>query len=387
MSKGLKYCIILFVTTLNLFSEYNFDFSGYIFTIPTYQKLSSAIDFYIPSNTIKKNQYSLFSKIRLRPVYNLWEDARIEVAAETHIDISHFPNLLGAAESIYSRQIYDAEWNIYEEGDFQMSEYIDRFFFKQTFDNFELTLGRQRINWGVGRIWQPTDRFHPMNPADFTKIEKTGADALSFKYFFGLFTDAEFVVNFRNLIKDYNYGVRFRTNFSPFDISLILGYFDKQPNFGFDLSGNISDAGVRAEGIYVRNRDKPDSSYLRLIIGADYQFSSKVYALLEFQYNGEGTTNTEMYDFTKMLSGEIMNLGSIYLASRVNIELHPLLILSLNLMQNINDGSGYISPFLMWNALDNLSINAGAMLAYGSKKAEYWYYPKTSIYLTGQLFF
>lgn len=385
--KSFKYLVLFFVFTLNIYSQYDFNCSGYIWSVPTYQNLGTSLDYFFPSNTINKDQYSFFTKIRLRPVYNLWDDARLEAAAETHINIAQFANPFVSTNSIYSRQAIDMTWNLYNNGDFKVDEYIDRLFFKQTFDDFELTLGRQRINWGVGRVWQPTDRFHPINPANYVKIEKTGADAFSLKYFFGLFTDAEFVVNFRKEIKDYNYGLRIRTNFSPFTSSLILGYFDREPNAGFDISGNIGDAGVRAEGIYVYNKEHPDSSYVRLIVGADNQFTSTIYALIEFQYNGEGSTCKYCYDFMKVLTGQMMNTGVYYLAGTLNWQLHPLLTFSFNVMQNINDGSGYVSPILMWSALENLSVNAGGMFAYGSERTEFWYYPKTSVYLTAQFFF
>ncbi len=378
---------MFFVFTFQLHSEYDFDYSGYTFIVPSFQKFGSSLDFLTPNNSINKNQYSLFTKIRLRPVFYLWEDARIEAAAETQINIAQLGNPFASINSIYSRQALDMTWDIYQEGDFQAIEYIDRLFFKQTFYDFELTVGRQRINWGVGRIWQPTDRFHPINPANYVKIEKTGADAISFKYFFGLFTDAEFVVNFKKEIKDYNYGLRLRTNFSPFTTSLILGYFDREINAGFDLSGNIYDAGIRAEGVYVNNNEFPDSSYVRFIIGADYQFNSKLYALLEFQYNGEGTTCKYCYDIVKVFTGEMMNMGVYYLAGNINWQIHPLLTLSTNLMQNINDGSGYISPIFMWSALENLSVNAGGLFVYGRERTEFWYYPKTSVFLTAQFFF
>ncbi len=385
--KKFKYLLFLFIITLQLRADYDFDYGGYVYAVPSYQQLSTSIDFFVPGNTINKNQYSWFTKLRFKPVFHLWEDARLEAAAETQIFIAQFPNPFVNTQSIYSRQAVNMTWDLYNKGDFKAIEYIDRLFFKQTFNDFELTVGRQRINWGVGRIWQPTDRFHPINPANYVKIEKTGADAISFKYFLGLFTDAEIVVNFREVMNDNNYGFRLRTNFSPFTTSFVFGYFDRELNAGFDLSGNIFGAGVRAEGIYVNNNEFPDSSYVRLIIGADYQFNSKLYALAEFQYNGEGTTCKYCYNFIKILNGEMMNMGKYYIAANLNWQIHPLLTLSANLMQNLNDGSGFFSPIFMWSTLENLSINAGGLFAYGSERTEFWYYPKTSVYLTAQFFF
>lgn len=385
--KQLKYLFLFILIPIQIQAQYEFDCSGYLYAVPSYQLLNNSIDFLYPGNNINKNQYSLITKLRLRPILHLWDNARIEAAAETQVIFAKSGMFFFSNDQIYSRQAIDMNWTLYNKGDVDVTELIDRLFFKQTFDDFEITLGRQRINWGVGRVWQPTDRLHPINPANFTKIEKTGADAFSFKYFLGLFTDMEFVVNFREHINNWNYGMRLRTNFSPFDASLILGYFDRQPNIGFDLSGSVAGAGVRAEGIYVNNKDYSDSSYVRFIVGVDYQLTSKIYSLLEFQYNGEGTTCKYCYDVYKVFSGQMMNMGKYYLAGMINWQIHPLIVLSANVMQNFNDGSGYISPIFMYSALENLSLNLGGLMVYSSKRSEFWYYPKTSIYLTAQYFF
>lgn len=387
MTKLCKYIIIFLLLTCSLSSQYEFDISGYIYVLPTYQRLSNSVDFLYPENDIDKDVWLGLTKVRLRPVFYLWEDARIEAASETIFEYSKFDNPLFTDNTFYSRHAVKMEWIISDTENFKIVELIDRLFFKQTFDDFEFTLGRQRINWGVGRIWQPTDLLHPINPANYAKIEKTGADALSFKYFFGSFTDAEIIVNFQEQFKYYNYALRLRTNFTPFDVSAILGYFDNDPNMGFDLTGNVFDAGVRAEGIYIYDSEQPDSSFVRFIVGADYQFNSDIYSLLEFQYNGEGTTCKYCYDLYKFYSGQMMNLGMYYLAALLNWQVHPLITVSGNLMQNLNDLSGYVSPIIMYSALDNLSINLGGLFSYGSEYSEFWYYPSISAYLTVQYFF
>jgi len=387
MTKLSKYLFLILLLQAPLAAQYEFDYSGYVYVLPTYQRLGSSVDYLYPDNEIDKNFYLGLTKLRIRPVFQLWQDARIEAASETIFEYSKYSNPLFAENSYFSRQAVNLQWTLVNSGNFKIIETIDRLFFKQTLQNFEFTLGRQRINWGVGRIWQPTDLLHPINPANYAKIEKTGADALSMKYFFGSFTDAELIVNFQEQFKNYNYGLRVRTNFTPFDISAILGYFENEPNIGFDLSGNVSDAGLRAEGIYIINKEVSDSSFFRFIVGTDYQFDSQIYALAEFQYNGQGTTCKYCYDISKFYSGETMNLGVYYLAGLVNWQVHPLVTVTGNLMQNLNDYSGYVSPVIMYSFLDNLSLNLGGLFSYGSEWSEFWYYPSISIYFSAQFFF
>lgn len=376
-------CLIFYQTA---YAEFDFNLSGYIFALPIYQRLDNSVSLFTFDNNINKDIYIGISKLRLKPIINLWDNARLEAATETLIEISKFKNPLFADNEYYSRQALDADFTILSQGDINITQSIDRLFFKQTFDDFELTFGRQRVNWGVGRIWQPTDLLHPVNPANYAKIEKTGADALSVKYFIGNFSDVELVVNFRNTFKDNNYGIRIRTNVSPFDFSGIFGYFGNDPIIGFDVTGNLFDAGIRAEGIYISKDSDNQPGFIRLIAGADYQFSKNLYGLVEFQYNGEGTSCKYCYDLSKLIRGKVINLGMYYLALMLNYQIHPLITITGNYMQNTNDFSGYFQTMLNCNAGDNLIISCGGMLPFGYKFSEYRYYPK-SFYLITQLFF
>ena len=44
-------------------------------------------------------------------------------------------------------------------------------------------LGRQRIPWGVGRLWNPIDRFNPIPPLAIEQSESTGIDAVVATWF------------------------------------------------------------------------------------------------------------------------------------------------------------------------------------------------------------
>ena len=60
---------------------------------------------------------------------------------------------------------------------------IDRLFFQYNSDQFSLTLGRQRINWGIHFVWQPNDIFNSFNYLDFNYPERPGSDALRLQYY------------------------------------------------------------------------------------------------------------------------------------------------------------------------------------------------------------
>jgi len=68
---------------------------------------------------------------------------------------------------------------------------FDRASLKWTLNKFELTIGRQRINWGVNLIWNPNDIFNAYNYFDFNYIERPGSDAVMMEFFTGDFSSVQ----------------------------------------------------------------------------------------------------------------------------------------------------------------------------------------------------
>jgi hypothetical protein len=375
--------LLFFFCSVQSFSQYEFEFSGYAVELPVDQISNKEIAKLLNFN---RNQFLNLIRLRLRPTYHLWTDARI--AAEYEIASLYYngTGLLNILMNETNRQFFDWTWNLVSENKFIINHFIDRLYFRQGFDYGNFILGRQRIAWGTGRIWNPTDLFNPINPAAFYKTEKDGADAATATVSFGNFTDLELVYNPQKKFKSENYGFRFRTNFFEYDFALVGAYFDKRVIIGGDFAGNFFEAGVRGEGIISADRYDLSSNFIKFILGMDYQFTSKLYGLIEYQYNGEGFANKNQYQLLRLLNGEILNLSRNYIFLQSTYQLHPLITTALSLNSNLNDGSGFAAASVSYNALENLYVNLGAQITYGNQFDEYWYYP-SSVYLSGEFYF
>ncbi len=247
-------------------------------------------------------------------------------------------------------------------------------------------IGRQRIAWGTGRIWNPTDLFNPINPASFDKIEKDGADAAAVKVFLGGFTDVTLVYNSQSNFHQNNMGFRFRTNVGEFDLSTVGAQFDRRIIVGGDFAGNFFDAGIRGEGIVSADKDNLESNFAKFILGLDHQFTPRLYALIEYQFNGEGTADRSAYDLSRLEAGEILNLSRNYVFLQASYLLHPLVTAAVSLNANLNDGSGFVGALASLSATEDFSIHLGALISYGSQFDEYWYYPD-AYYFKGDFYF
>jgi len=356
-------------------AQWEYRFGGYVNEMPALQLLAPrfASLYRMPVNAAMS-----LSRIRLKPVFYLWEGARINLAAEADLlyykDLTEFVVL---SDEKTNRQIVNLKYKYDNDKNLVALGFIDRFYLKQSFSKVSFVIGRQRISWGTGRIWNPTDLFNPINPTTFYKTEKDGADAISSKISFGNFTDLTLVLN--PLRETSNYGFRFRTNFWETDFSVMGGRFDDKDVLGFDFAGNLGDAGIRGEGIYSSNATT--KGVFKYILGADYQFSASVYALIEYHFNGEGEKEKRRYNFFKLMRGDILNLARNYLALNSVINATPLLILTFTNINNLDDASGFFGFRANYSLTENSYLNFGLQYFYGEKFTEYWYYPDAMYFL------
>lgn len=379
--------ILLGLLKSQLPAKLNFDITGYIHEMPSVQKMPEAADLF----GIEEDDDYFFlniTRLRLRPTLKINRDLRIEADYEINMLASKISLPYLENTGMTNRQAADLNWTPVDEKNFKLNHFIDRLYFKQMFSWGEILGGRQVLSWGVGRIWQPTDLFNPINPANFSKIEKDGADAFSAKVFLGDFTDMQMVYNFREKLSYSNFAGRFRSKVGEYDLSGMAGYFDDRIVIGGDFTGYVWDGGLRGEGIYSGHNDNFGSGFFRFIIGYDYQITSKLYALAEYQYNGEGTDDKAEYIelFGRLMKGEIQNLGLNYLAVQANYIIHPLVNADAFTIANLDDGSGMVTVSATWSALDNMNLSLAGVFFYGPDLSEYSYY-STAAYITAQYFF
>lgn len=363
-------------------AQTNFELSGYVVDLPIYQPAKEISLFDLDE------QYFNLTRARLKPTFYLGDYSRLNVEYEInalYLSESNF-GIFELTSTSSRRQIIDMNWNIVEENNFMLSHFIDRLSFRQEFNVGNIEIGRQRIAWGSGRIWNPTDLFNPINPANFSKIEKDGADAISSMIYMGNFTDLNLVFNPNKKIGKSNYGFRFRTNYNQYDLAVIGGYFDERPVAGLDIAGNLFDAGVRGEGIISFKSENSQDTYLRFILGIDYQFTPELYSLIEYQYNGEGKTDEHQYELFRLVEGEILNLNKNYLASSINYKITPLLISNIINITNLNDGSGYFGISFNYSVTADIYVIFGSQIAFGGDFDEYSYYPD-AFYFQGEFYF
>jgi len=127
--------------------------------------------------------------------------------------------------------------------------------------NFVLTLGKQRLTWGLGYLFNPANNyFAVINPED-PKVEVEGINSMKLRYNIGELSRLEGIV-FENKVKDkeIDYGLRYTTIFNEWEV--MIDYFKKDNNFILETKGNL---GIGIWGIWTSQDNN-------IVIGEDYSF-------------------------------------------------------------------------------------------------------------------
>jgi len=349
------------------------DFSGYIMEMPIYEHLQPTLAQF--TNT-SQSGFSNLIRLRLRPILHVGDNTKIGL--EYEVDGLYFSQnaIIGLTSTTPMRQATRLHWQPVSDNHFAASHYIDRFYIDENFSFGSLTIGRQRISWGTGRVWNPTDIFNPINPANFGKIEKDGADAASMRFDLGQLTNLQLVYNAEYHFKSSDYAARFHTNILEYDFSIMSGFIDKRLLNGGDFAGDIGGAGIRGEGLISSDVVNKAGYFVKWILGADYQFTDKLYGLFEYYHNGQGTVDKSNYNLAALYEGTVLNLAKDYFVVSGSYQLTPLTTVSISANSNFNDGSGYLSGTVAYSAGNNTSLTIGTLYTYGGTLSEYWYYPQ-----------
>lgn len=197
-----------------------------------------------------------------------------------------------------TRRFVDLEDEISDRGDAYFRQLLYRAYLHYTGPKLELSVGRQRVPWGVGRLWNPIDRFNAIGPLAIEPDQSPGVDAIRARWLFSGFTYLEAVYAAGARGRDRAYAARFAGVLHDVDYGLVAGVFEQAPTLGFDLASNLGDAAGRLEVVWtdperrVRPFGEPTAGelpdYWQVVVSIDRNFDvgSGLYALVEHLYNG-----------------------------------------------------------------------------------------------------
>lgn len=289
--------------------------------------------------------------------------------------------------------LYDGTSTISDKPNTYWRHSLYRFYIQHKNNKATTIIGRQRIAWGQGRIWNPTDLFNPISPLALEGDRRTGVDSINIDY--SPFTVAGINIvhaQFRNNDGEpelqRSTGARLKYNIGSYDLSIIGGKFRGGNIIGADFAGNLGGSGLRGEWTHTDAVGRDDST--RAVLSFDHNFEGNIYLLLEYLFNDgnlgyvnkQQATNPSLIDFQK---GEITTINKHFLATSLGYDITPLTRGSLTLILDIDGSELFASPSINYSLSENSEWIVGAQIfSHGS--GEYENLPNT--YFTSiELFF
>jgi len=253
-------------------------------------------------------------------------------------------------------------------------------------DRGVLRAGRQRIAWGSGKIWNPTDVLNPYDPTTVERDERRGVDALYARAGVGSMGQFELAWAPEDSWIEHSLLARGRANWEGWDAALMGG---KVPGstasfvVGGDFAKELFEGTAHGEVAWFDPGHRP--GYWKTGLGYDYNFASDTKwtwlkdaaFVFEVYHAGNGAADPRRYDAAALRAGREQGVARNYAGATMSKDLHTLVKLECAAIVNADDNSTLAYPSLAWNAVDDLWLTAAWRRFGGDKLSEYGRQPNT----------
>jgi hypothetical protein len=178
----------------------------------------------------------------------------------------------------------DLSWNLITDTSFILNTTIDRACLDFSLGKFQVTAGRQRINWGMNFVWNPNDLFNTYSFFDFDYIERPGSDAVRLQYYLTPSAHLELAVKI-NSTKKWTAAGLFRFSQAGYDFQLLGGLMDEHEFVaGGGFSGYIGPVSLTGEITWLHPRKEISQPGPAIITGAGISYLTPIKLNIQFEY-------------------------------------------------------------------------------------------------------
>lgn len=184
---------------------------------------------------------------------------------------------------------FDLTRNLIDDTSIVFNTTIDRAVLNWSKNKWDITVGRQRINWGINLVWNPNDIFNTFNYFDFDYEERPGSDAVRIQYNTGIFSSFQIAFKPSKIIDKQTAAVMYKTNIGKYDWQNFAGIYEKDIVAGTGWAGNLKQTGFKGEATYFHSYKKIDTTGTLVgSISLDRTFKGDYFAMASYLFNSGG---------------------------------------------------------------------------------------------------
>lgn len=180
-------------------------------------------------------------------------------------------------------------YSLVDKEDKWLSFALDRLALRWATDQVEITLGRQRINWGNTILWNPNDVFDSYPFFNFMYTERMGCDAVRVAFYHDEVATSEIAVS-ADREGSPTAAILHRNLYRKFDYQLLGGVYRGHYLFaGGGFTTELNKFNIRFEGSYFHDFHKVSEkqNVVQVSMGMDKVFSNNFILQTEVLYTNK----------------------------------------------------------------------------------------------------
>lgn len=296
-------------------------------TLTGYLKELASLPFESPPRNFR---YDNTIHNRINSYWTFSDKLKFQASLRTRIfNGSTVKNFEGYADFLgLDNGLVDASWILADSKDIVIHSAIDRFYLSYAREKWELSIGRQRINWGRTYIWNPNDLFNTYSYLDFDYEERPGTDAVRFQYYKGFASGFEVAIAPRKSWNETVAAFLWKFNKKGYDFQVLAGNYLEELALGAGWAGDIKGLGFRGEFTYFRPRKNfsKNRGFLSAVLSLDLALPNSLYFQTEFLYNGnwQGDLSPAILFIEPLPANNLFPAREI-LFTGITYQIHPLI--------------------------------------------------------------
>lgn len=326
---------------------------------------------------------------RVAAKFRFEDRVQLEAAWQVALTLSSDPaftggasltNTIGGAGTAASaqRRLVALGSTVVEQPGLRVAQDLDRLALTLALPFGDLTVGRQVLSWGTGRLWNPTDVLSPFPPTVVDREVRRGFDAVRLAVALGDTTQLDLLYLPQPAAEDSGGVARLQANLLGWDGSVSAGKYARDVVLGADLVGDVGPLGVHAEGAYTLGLVglgagtpvRVDEHFFRGVVGVDWRPTEELLLLGEYHFNGFGAEQASGYaerlTSARAARGEVFNAGRHYAGLVASWQFDELVSGALTALVNLTDPSAMLVPTVEWWFEQTVIVRAGASLPLGA---------------------
>lgn len=284
--------------------------------------------------------------------------------------VSDIPNYHKIIDS--NNDYFDLSANLINSKSALLNVMADRVYVQWNKNDWELKLGRQRINWGVNLAWNPNDWFNAYSFFDFDYEERPGSDALRISKYTGVASSIEVAAKMAEDMDRFVGAAMWRINKWNYDMQFLAGLAQGDLALGTGWAGNLGKAGFKGEVSYFIpvTETAVNQTYDGLFLGAisvDYSFPNTLYLNGSVLYNSVAELNPSFgFSFVGARPGNftVRNISNYRWSSFVqsSYQFTPLFSGGLSVIVYPGSNAFFVNPALTVSLKQNFDLDVVGQL-------------------------